>query len=530
MNRKIEFSEEARKGLKKGADQLANAVKTTLGPKGRNVMITQGDFLPPHVTKDGVTVASHVFCEEELPDMGAQLLKLIAAKTNDEAGDGTTTATVLGQAIIKEGLKAVDSGANPQDLKKGMDLAVAKVVEDLKKQAKKVSGDDAIIKQVATVSANNDSDIGELIADAITRVGEEGVVTVEESHSHETTVDIVEGLQFDSGWQNRHYITNPKKMRAELDNPAVLICEDPLVTMQEIQGMLEVVSQQGKSILIIADDLEGEVNQALPINKQQGRLHVAAVKAPSLGDERTAILEDIAKITGAQIISKQRGNLIIGQPVRPDVLGSCKRAVVNRENTIISDGGGDEKIIKDHIKALKQQIKDEDNNTKLKQRLAKISGGVGVIRVGAQTEVEMREKKDRVDDALNATRAAIEEGIVPGGGTALIRAIKALETPVSTSEDVERGVVIIKNALVEPLAQIVNNTGGSPETVIAKVMEGKDGEGYNARDDKYEDLFKAGVIDPVKVTRIALENASSIGGMVVTTECVLYDKREGGDR
>ena len=509
MAKDIKYNVEARELLKEGVDALSNAVKVTLGPKGRNVIIDK-KFGAPQITKDGVTVAKEVELEDAFANMGAQMVREVASKTNDDAGDGTTTATVLAQSIIGVGLKNVTAGANPMDLKRGIDKAVATVVESLRKQSQEVGSDFAKIEQVATISANNDETIGKLIAEAMAKVNNEGVITVEEAKGTETHVEVVEGMQFDRGYISAYFITDTEKMEAQLEKPYILITDKKVSTMKELMGVLEPVAQSGRALLIIAEDVDGEALSALVVNKLRGTLKIAACKAPGFGDRRKEMLEDIAVLTGATVISADKGMKI--EDTTLEMLGSADKVTLNKENTTIVDGAG------------KKATSDYDKE-KLQERLAKLAGGVAVLYVGAATEVEMKEKKDRVDDALAATRAAVEEGIVPGGGVAYIRATAALEGLKGQNEDQTTGIQIVKRAIEEPLRQIVENAGGEGSVVVNKVKEGKDAFGYNARDDKYEDLLKAGIIDPTKVSRVALENAASIASMFLTTECVLAEKK-----
>ncbi|MBC7411143.1 MAG: chaperonin GroEL [Bacteroidia bacterium] len=526
MAKELSFNSDAREKLKSGVDQLANAVKVTLGPKGRNVIIDK-KFGAPHITKDGVTVAKEIELSDPIENMGAQLLKEVASKTATQAGDGTTTATVLAQAIVTAGLKNVAAGANPMDLKRGIDKAVAAVVADLKKQSKKVGDDIQKIEQVATISANNDNVIGKLIANAMAKVKKEGVITVEEAKGTETEVKIVEGMQFDRGYISPYFITNAEKMDITLETPNILITDKKISAMKELLPILEKSMQSGKPLLIIAEDLDGEALQTLVVNKLRGSLKIAAVKAPGFGDRRKAMLEDIAILTGATVISEDRGFKL--ENAELSMLGSADKITIDKDNTTIVNGAGKKTDISARVGAIKSQIEtatSDYDKEKLQERLAKLAGGVAVLYVGAATEVEMKEKKDRVDDALAATRAAVEEGIVPGGGVAYIRAIDALEKLKFENEDENTGVAIVKRALQEPLRQIVFNAGGEGAVVVNKVREGKGDFGYNARTDKYEKLIDAGVIDPTKVTRISLENAASIASMLLTTECVISDKKE----
>ncbi len=524
MAKQIFFDIEARNKMKKGVDTLANAVKVTLGPKGRNVVIEK-KFGAPSVTKDGVTVAKEIELEEPIENMGAQMVKEVASKTADIAGDGTTTATVLAQSIISEGLKMVAAGSNPMDLKRGMDKAVNKVIEHLKGQSQAVGNDHSKIQQVATISANNDAEIGKLIAEAMKKVGKEGVITVEEARGTETTVEVVEGMQFDRGYISPYFVTNSEKMEAELDNPYILIYDKKISNMKDILHILEKVAQGGRPLLIIAEDLEGEALATLVVNKLRGTLKVAAVKAPGFGDRRKEMLQDIAVLTKGIVISEEQGYKLENADL--SYLGNASSVTIDKDNTTIVGGKGKKDDITARVNQIKAQIEvttSDYDKEKLQERLAKLSGGVAVLNVGAATEVEMKEKKDRVDDALHATRAAVEEGIVPGGGVAFIRAIEALEKMKGSNEDETTGISIVKRALEEPLRQIVANAGIEGSIVVQKVKEGKNDFGFNARTEEYENLLKAGVIDPTKVTRIALENASSIAGMLLTTECVVADK------
>ncbi|MBE6220951.1 MAG: chaperonin GroEL [Rikenellaceae bacterium] len=525
MAKEIKYNVEARDLLKEGVDALANAVKVTLGPKGRNVIIDK-KFGAPQVTKDGVTVAKEIELEDHFANMGAQMVKEVASKTNDDAGDGTTTATVLAQALIGVGLKNVTAGANPMDLKRGMDKAVAIVVEELRKQSQVVGNDISKIEQVATISANNDSAIGKLIAEAMGKVNNEGVITVEEAKGTETHVDVVEGMQFDRGYISAYFMTDTENMVAELEKPLILLTDKKISTMKEIMGILEPVAQNGRSLLIIAEDVDGEALSALVVNKLRGTLKIAACKAPGFGDRRKDMLEDIAILTGGTVISSDKGMKI--EEATLEMLGSAEKITMNKETTTIVDGAGDKESIATRIAQIRGGIetaKSDYDREKLQERLAKLSGGVAVLYVGAATEVEMKEKKDRVDDALAATRAAVEEGIVPGGGVAYIRAVAALEDVKGDNEDQTTGIQIVKRAIEEPLRQIVANAGGEGSVVVNKVKESAANVGYNARDDKYEDMLAAGIIDPTKVSRVALENAASIASMFLTTECVLAEKK-----
>ena len=526
MAKEIKFDIESRDALKRGVDALANAVKVTLGPKGRNVVIEKS-FGAPHVTKDGVSVAKEIELEDKVENMGAQMVKEVASKTNDIAGDGTTTATVLAQAIVREGLKNVAAGANPMDLKRGIDKAVSKVVENLKSQSQTVGDNNDKIKQVASVSANNDETIGSLIAEAFGKVGKEGVITVEEAKGIDTTVDVVEGMQFDRGYQSPYFVTNPEKMVAELDNPYILLVEKKISSMKELLPVLEPVAQGGKSLLIISEEVEGEALATLVVNKLRGSLKISAVKAPGFGDRRKAMLEDIAILTGGTVISEERGftmeNLTLEQ------LGTAEKVVIDKDNTTIVNGGGDEAQIKGRVAQIKAQIEtttSDYDKEKLQERLAKLAGGVAVLYVGAASEVEMKEKKDRVDDALHATRAAVEEGIVPGGGVALVRSISFLDENIGSNIDEQTGIKIVKRAIEEPLRQIVTNAGGEGSVIVAKVADGSADFGYNAKNDEFVNMYEAGIIDPTKVVRVALENAASVAGMLLTTECVITEVKK----
>ena len=523
MAKEIKFDIESRDALKRGVDALANAVKVTLGPKGRNVVIEKS-FGTPHVTKDGVSVAKEIELEDKVENMGAQMVKEVASKTNDIAGDGTTTATVLAQAIVREGLKNVAAGANPMDLKRGIDKAVSAVVENLKSQSQQVGDNNDKIKQVASVSANNDETIGGLIADAFAKVGKEGVITVEEAKGIDTTVDVVEGMQFDRGYQSPYFVTNPDKMVAELDNPYILLVEKKISSMKELLPVLEPVAQQGKSLLIISEEVEGEALATLVVNKLRGSLKIAAVKAPGFGDRRKAMLEDIAILTGGQVISEERGFTMENASI--ELLGKAEKVVIDKDNTTIVNGAGDDAQIKARVNQIKAQLESTTSDydkEKLQERLAKLAGGVAVLYVGAASEVEMKEKKDRVDDALHATRAAVEEGIVAGGGVALVRAIESLNNLSGANQDENTGIRIVKRAIEEPLRQIVANAGGEGSVIVAKVAEGKADFGYNAKTDEFVNMLEAGIIDPTKVTRVALENAASVAGMLLTTECVITE-------
>jgi chaperonin GroEL len=529
MAKDIKFDIEARDGLKRGVDALANAVKVTLGPKGRNVIIGKS-FGGPNVTKDGVTVAKEIELKDPLENMGAQMVKEVASKTNDLAGDGTTTATVLAQAIVKEGLKNVAAGANPMDLKRGIDKAVEAIVADLAKQAKVVGSDSEKIKQIASISANNDEIIGELIANAFAKVGKEGVITVEEAKGTDTYVDVVEGMQFDRGYLSPYFVTNPEKMEAELDSPYILLYDKKVSSLKELLPVLEPVAQSGKPLLIIAEDVDGEALSTLVVNKLRGALKIAAVKAPGFGDRRKAMLEDIAILTGGTVISEERGYTLENTTI--EMLGTAKRVSIDKDNTTIVSGAGDADTIKNRVNQIKGQMEtttSDYDKEKLQERLAKLAGGVAVLYVGAASEVEMKEKKDRVDDALHATRAAVEEGIVAGGGVALLRAKNALAELKADNADEATGIKIISRAVEAPLRTIVENAGLEGSVVVAKVAEGSGDFGYNAKTDEYVDMLKAGIIDPKKVTRVALENAASVAGMILTTECALVEiKEEGG--
>ena len=523
MAKEIKFDIESRDALKRGVDALANAVKVTLGPKGRNVVIEKS-FGAPHVTKDGVSVAKEIELEDRVENMGAQMVKEVASKTNDIAGDGTTTATVLAQAIVREGLKNVAAGANPMDLKRGIDKAVSAVVENLKAQSQAVGDSTDKVKQVASVSANNDETIGALIAEAFGKVGKEGVITVEEAKGIDTTVDVVEGMQFDRGYQSPYFVTNPEKMLAELENPYILLVEKKISSMKELLPVLEPIAQGGKSLLIISEEVEGEALATLVVNKLRGSLKIAAVKAPGFGDRRKAMLEDIAILTGGQVISEEQGFTM--ENISLDMLGTAEKVTIDKDNTTVVNGGGDEAKIKGRVAQIKAQMETSTSDydkEKLQERLAKLAGGVAVLYVGAASEVEMKEKKDRVDDALHATRAAVEEGIVAGGGVALVRAISALENLTGINSDETTGIKIVKRAIEEPLRQIVANAGGEGSVIVAKVAEGSGDFGYNAKTDEYVHMLEAGIIDPTKVTRVALENAASVSGMLLTTECVITE-------
>ena len=526
MAKKIQFDTEAREGLKKGVDALANAVKVTLGPKGRNVIIGKS-FGGPQVTKDGVTVAKEIELEDALENMGAQMVKEVASKTNDLAGDGTTTATILAQSIVNEGLKNVTAGANPMDLKRGVDKAVNAIVDELNKSAKTVGNSSEKIQQIASISANNDSAIGELITQAFEKVGKEGVITVEEAKGTDTYVDVVEGMQFDRGYLSPYFVTNSEKMESDLESPYILLYDKKISAMKDLLPVLEPVAQSGKPLLVIAEDVDGEALATLVVNKLRGALKIAAVKAPGFGDRRKAMLEDIAILTGGTVISEERGFNIENTTI--DMLGSAERVTIDKDNTTIVNGSGDKKEIQARVGQIKSQIEtttSDYDKEKLQERLAKLAGGVAVLYVGAASEVEMKEKKDRVDDALHATIAAVEEGIVAGGGVALIRARNKLEKIKSLNDDELTGIQIISRALEAPLRTIVENAGGEGSVVVAKILDGNGGFGYDAKSEKYVDLFKSGIIDPKKVTRVALENAASVAGMILTTECALVDIKE----
>nr|WP_298000788.1 chaperonin GroEL [uncultured Flavobacterium sp.] len=529
MAKDIKFDIEARDGLKRGVDALANAVKVTLGPKGRNVIISKS-FGAPHVTKDGVSVAKEIELEDTLENMGAQMVKEVASKTNDLAGDGTTTATVLAQAIVKEGLKNVAAGANPMDLKRGIDKAVEAIVTDLAKQTQEVGSTTEKIKQVASISANNDEVIGELIAEAFGKVGKEGVITVEEAKGTDTYVDVVEGMQFDRGYLSPYFVTNPEKMETEFDNPYILLYDKKISSLKELLPVLEPVAQSGKALLIIAEDVDGEALSTLVVNKLRGALKIAAVKAPGFGDRRKAMLEDIAILTGGTVIAEESGYTLENATL--EMLGTAEKVSIDKDNTTIVNGAGDADLIKNRVNQIKAQMEtttSDYDREKLQERLAKLAGGVAVLYVGAASEVEMKEKKDRVDDALHATRAAVEEGIVAGGGVALLRAKDSLSTIEAVNADEKTGIQIVSRAIESPLRTIVENAGLEGSVIVAKVAEGAGNYGYNAKTDEYVDMLTAGIIDPKKVTRVALENAASVAGMILTTECALVDiKEEGG--
>jgi len=526
MAKDIKFDIDARDGLKRGVDALANAVKVTLGPKGRNVIISKS-FGAPQVTKDGVSVAKEVELEDALENMGAQMVKEVASKTNDLAGDGTTTATVLAQAIVKEGLKNVAAGANPMDLKRGIDKAVTSIITDLEKQAKKVGNSSEKIQQIASVSANNDNTIGELIASAFGKVGKEGVITVEEAKGMDTYVDVVEGMQFDRGYLSPYFVTDADKMIADLENPYILLFDKKISNLQEVLPILEPVAQSGRPLLIIAEDVDGQALATLVVNKLRGGLKIAAVKAPGFGDRRKAMLEDIAILTGGTVISEERGFSLENADL--SMLGTAETVTIDKDNSTIVNGAGKADDIKARVNQIKAQIEtttSDYDKEKLQERLAKLAGGVAVLYVGAASEIEMKEKKDRVDDALHATRAAVEEGIVAGGGVALVRAQKTLEKLTTANLDEVTGIQIVSKAIEAPLRTIVENAGGEGSVVINKVLEGKGDFGYDAKNDAYVDMLKTGIIDPKKVTRVALENAASVAGMILTTECALIDIKE----
>ncbi len=526
MAKEIKFNIEAREKLKKGVDQLADAVKVTLGPKGRNVIIEK-KFGAPQVTKDGVTVAKEIELSDAYANMGAHLVKEVASKTSDDAGDGTTTATVLAQSIISVGLKNVTAGANPMDLKRGIEKAVIKVVESIKAQAKTVGDDYSKIEQVARIAANNDAEIGKLIAEAMEKVHKEGVITVEEAKGTETYVDLVEGMQFDRGYISPYFVTDTEKMATEMENPFILIHDKKIGSMKELVPILEATHQSGRALMIISEDIEGEALATLVVNRLRAGLKVCAVKAPGFGDRRKEMLEDLAILTGGTVITEEKGMKL--EDTTLEMLGRAEKLTVNKDTTTIVNGGGDASNIAARVSQIKKQIEtttSDYDREKLQERLAKLSGGVAVLYVGASSEVEMKEKKDRVDDALHATRAAVEEGIVPGGGVAYLRAIAVLEGLVGDNEDETTGIEIVKRAIEEPTRQIVFNAGLEGAVIVQKIKEGKDDYGYNARLDVYQNLFESGVIDPAKVTRVALENAASIAGMFLTTECVLVEEKE----
>ena len=526
MAKEILFNMDARDQLKKGVDELANAVKVTLGPKGRNVIIEK-KFGAPQITKDGVTVAKGIELDDAYMNTGAQLVKAVASKTGDDAGDGTTTATVLAQAIISEGLRNVTAGANPMDLKRGIDKAVGKIVASIKEQSEDVGADYEKIEQVATISANNDSEIGKLIADAMRKVSKNGVITIEEAKSRDTTIGVVEGMQFDRGYLSAYFVTDTEKMECEMENPYILIYDKKISNLKDMLPILEAAVQTGRPLLIIAEDVDSEALTTLVVNRLRSQLKICAVKAPGFGDRRKDLLEDIAILTGGIVVSEEKGIKL--EQATLEMLGSCGKITLSKEVTTIVDGNGDKKAIDTRIAHIKSQIettKSDYDKEKLQERLAKLSGGVAVLYVGAASEVEMKEKKDRVDDALCATRAAIEEGIVPGGGVTYVRAIDSLEGLEAVNADEKTGIEIVKRAIEEPLRQIVANAGKEGAVVVQKVREGEGDFGYNARADRYENLLAAGVVDPAKVTRVARENAASIAGMFLTTECVIVDKKE----
>ncbi len=526
MAKLIKFDIKAREELKKGVDQLSNAVKVTLGPKGRNVILDK-KYGAPHITKDGVSVAREVELEDEFQNIGAQLVKEVASKTNDDAGDGTTTATVLAQCIVNEGLKNVAAGANPMEVKRGIDKAVKRVVEAIKAQAQEVGDDIGKIENVARVSANNDDEIGQLIAEAMKKVKKDGVITVEEAKGTDTRVDVVEGMQFDRGYISPYFVTNTEKMECEMENPRILIFDKKISGLKDILPLLQATVQEHRPLLIIAEDVDGEGLASLVVNRLRGSLEVCAVKAPGFGDRRKEMLEDIAILTGGIVISEEKGLTL--EKATVDMLGTAEKVTVNKENTTIVNGAGDKQAIADRVAQIRAQIdvtKSTYDKEKLQERLAKLAGGVAVLYIGAPSEVEMKEKKDRVDDALSATRAAVAEGIVPGGGVAYVRCLEALEGFAGDNADENTGINIIRRAIEEPLRQIVDNAGLEGAVVVNKVKEGKGDFGYNARTDQYENLFETGVIDPAKVARVALENAASIAGMFLTTECVIAEKKE----
>ena len=526
MAKEIKFDIEARNLLKKGVDQLANAVKVTLGPKGRNVVIEK-KFGAPQITKDGVTVAKEIELEDHFENTGVQLVKSVASKTSDDAGDGTTTATLLAQAIVNEGLKNVTAGANPMDLKRGIDKAVKAVVEFIAKNAEKVDDNYDKIEQVATVSANNDPEIGKLLADAMRKVSKDGVISIEESKSRDTHIDVVEGMQFDRGYLSSYFVTNADKMECVMEHPYILIYDKKISNIKEFLPILQPAAESGRPLLVIAEDVDSEALTTLVVNRLRSNLKICAVKAPGFGDRRKAMLEDIAGLTGCTVISEEKGLKL--EQATLDMLGTCEKVEVTKDNTTIVDGAGQKEAIADRVGAIKNEIANTTSSydkEKLQERLAKLSGGVAVLYVGANSEVEMKEKKDRVDDALCATRAAIEEGVVAGGGTTYIRALEVLKDLKGVNNDEQTGINIVERAIEEPLRQIVHNAGGEGAVVVQKVREGKGDFGYNARTDEYMDMRKAGVIDPAKVSRVALENAASIAGMFLTTECLIVDKPE----
>lgn len=526
MAKELKFNMEARDLMKRGVDQLADAVKVTLGPKGRNVIIEK-KFGAPQITKDGVTVAKEVELDDHFENTGAQLVKSVASKTGDDAGDGTTTATILAQAIVSVGLKNVTAGANPMDLKRGIDKAVAAVVEYIKNSAEKVDDNYDKIEQVATVSANNDPEIGKLIADAMRKVSKEGVITIEESKSRDTYINVVEGMQFDRGYLSSYFVTDTEKMECVMDNPYILLYDKKISNIKEFLPILQPAAESGRPLLVIAEDVDSEALTTLVVNRLRGGLKICAVKAPGFGDRRKAMLEDIATLTGGLVISEEKGLKL--EQTTLDMLGTCEKVNITKDNTTIVNGAGDKQLIADRVQAIKNEIASSTSSydkEKLQERLAKMAGGVAVLYVGANSEVEMKEKKDRVDDALCATRAAIEEGVVAGGGTTYIRALSALKDLKGENADEQTGINIVERAIEEPLRQIVANAGGEGAVVVQKVREGEGDYGYNARTDAYEDMRKAGVIDPAKVSRVALENAASIAGLFLTTECLIVDKKE----
>jgi len=529
MAKEIKYDSEARELLKRGVDELANAVKVTLGPKGRNVVIEK-KFGSPQVTKDGVTVAKEIDLANKFENIGAQMVKEVASKTSDDAGDGTTTATVLTQSIVTVGLKNVTAGANPMDLKRGIDKAVAKVVESLNALSKTVGDDFKKIEQVATISANNDSEIGKLIADAMSKVNKEGVITVEEAKGTDTTVEVVEGMQFDRGYLSAYFVTDTEKMETVLENPYILIYDKKVSSMKDLLPLLEASVQTGRPLLIIAEDVEGEALATLVVNKLRGSLKIAAVKAPGFGDRRKEMLQDLAILTGGTVVSEETGMKL--ETTTLDMLGIAEKVTIDKENTIIVNGNGDKELIRARVNQIKTQIEtttSDYDREKLQERLAKLAGGVAVLYIGAPSEIEMKEKKDRVDDALSATRAAVEEGIIPGGGVAYIRAISSLDGLKGDNEDQTTGIAIVRRALEEPLRQIVANAGIEGSVIVQEVKKGKGDYGFNARTEKYENLYETGVIDPTKVARVALENASSIAGMILTTETLIADVTEDKD-
>lgn len=523
MAKEIKFDVESRDALRRGVDALANAVKVTLGPKGRNVVLEKA-FGAPVVTKDGVSVAKEIELENSIENLGAQMVKEVASKTNDVAGDGTTTATVLAQAIVREGLKNVAAGANPMDLKRGIDKAVLAVIKNLKEQSKEVGDSSEKIKQVASISANNDETIGTLISEAFEKVGKEGVITVEEAKGTDTSVDVVEGMQFDRGYQSPYFVTNSDKMVAELENPYILLYDKKISNLQDILPILEPVAQSGRPLLIISEEVEGQALATLVVNRLRGSLKIAAVKAPGFGDRRKAMLEDIAILTGGTVISEERGYSL--ENVTLEMLGTAEKVQIDKDNTTIVNGAGEEDQIKARVNEIKAQVESSTSDydrEKLQERLAKLAGGVAVLYVGAASEIEMKEKKDRIDDALHATRAAVEEGIVPGGGVAYVRTLESLENLQGDNTDENTGINIVRRAIEEPLRQIVMNAGGEGSVVVAKVKEGKGDFGYNAKNESYVNMYEAGIIDPTKVTRVALENAASVAGMLITTEAVITE-------